>query len=91
MTDSIVSCKVYKNPNGTVDRYDVNFEYDVDLQPNTEPPVITIFASEMQNPNDLNEVKSKAVAIACENKRHHVRECSMIVETIHTLDGNVTL
>lgn len=90
--DSIKLCKVYKNPDQSVIRYDVIFEYDIPLMPSTdEPPTVTIFAYEMKNPNDLNELKSIAVARACENKQHHADECAIIVEEIHTLDGKVTL
>ena len=91
MTDSITSCKVYKSSDGAVDRYDIVFQYDLILLPTMGPPTITVFASEMTDPNDLNEVKSIAVERAKESKQGYAHECAMVVEEIHTLDGNVTL
>lgn len=91
MVDSIIACKVYKNPNGTVDRYDIEFQYDFALLPSMGTPTITVFASEMIDSTDLNEVKSLAITRAQESKQGYARECAMVVETIHTLDGNVTL
>lgn len=59
MSDSIVSCTVYNRPNGNVNHYAILFSFDGVAVPENECTII-VLDTELQNPTDLNEVKTLA-------------------------------
>jgi len=85
MSDSITSCTLRKNSDGTIQIYDVTFSFDnmnIPLALNT----VSVESSLLSNPNDLNEVK----LLACQQAKA-IKESYSNVVVITDLTGPVTL
>lgn len=63
MSDSIVDCTVYKNPDETILRYSVTFSFDGVEVPEAFCTVF-VASSALVDPTDLNEVKTVACSQA---------------------------
>jgi len=59
MSDAIVSCKMYKRPDGNVNHYAVLFSFD-DVDVPANECTIFILDTELQDSSDLDEVKTLA-------------------------------
>ena len=86
MSDSISSCIVYKNLDGTIDGYDITFSLEgvdgISIQ-----NVIHINSSMLSNSNDLIETKT----VACQKAKIVKDSYSTIATIITDLNGPVIL
>lgn len=89
MNDSIVSCIKCVDSNGKVDHYDLVFSFDGISS--VAVPSVTLKSSDLQNPNDLNEVKIKACDQAKQLKSISVYQNSLIYSQLIDLNGPVSL
>jgi len=67
MSDQITAFTRFNNPNGTVHRYEITFSFD-DVDVPAELSTIYMAGQVMTDPNDVNEAKTKAMALASQLK-----------------------
>jgi hypothetical protein len=89
MNDSIVSCLKCVDSTGKLDHYDLIFSFNE--VPSLIVPAITLKASDLQNPDDLTEVKAKACAQATQLKAIFVHQNSLVYSKLTDLNGPVSL
>jgi hypothetical protein len=82
MSDSITNCTVYKNPDGSVQYYEIDFLFDGFAVPFKG----SIRANTLTDPNDLVELKTAACKQASAIKSLYVNST-----VITDLNGLVTL
>jgi hypothetical protein len=90
MNDSIISCIKCTDATGNVDHYDVSFSFS-NLGSLPFTPIVTLKSSDLQNSNDLNEVKAKACTQATQLKALYVYQNSLVYSKLTDLNGPVTL
>ena len=90
MVDSIVKCVKCTDLHGNLNYYDIFFLFG-DLGSLSTVPVVTLKATDLQNPNDLNEVKTKACIQAGIIKLAVMQQLSLSYSDINDLNGEVTL
>lgn len=61
MTATLTSCTLFKNADGSIDRYEIGFTSDI-IPAGTLIPVVNIRASDVTDITNLNQVKVAALA-----------------------------
>jgi hypothetical protein len=85
MSDSIVSCTVFKHEDGTIQYYEITFAFDgFIVSPKLNPVIVDV--SNLINPTDLTDVKAAACAQASVIKALYTNST-----TITDLNGTVSL
>lgn len=91
MSDSITKFVQCVNSNGVIDHYEVTFSFGaVSLSPFMST-TITIQVSDLQNANDLNEVKTVACTKATQFKSIYAYQLGLVYTQHPELTGSVSL